>query len=167
MGTSQADYARDFGLMVDSLRDHGVDTPLYVAVASRCGNDGSDAVRAAQRAVADPRRKRATTCLRRRSMWVFSLRCEWCAAAVDRKRAQLFDDGFFGVRLEHCKANVLCRTVVSNGVLERRQLRHGLLHAHRHTHPAVLKLGSVRWAAMQVDERLRNDRPQCLELAVD
>lgn len=56
METSQADYERAFGQMVDSLRGHGIHAPIYVAVASRCGNDGSDAVRAAQRALLDPRK---------------------------------------------------------------------------------------------------------------
>lgn len=59
-GTSQADYTRQFLSMVDSLRRRGVDAPVFVSVASRCGPDPAwtpaNPVAAAQRALVDPAR---------------------------------------------------------------------------------------------------------------
>ncbi len=52
--TSQASYEYAFRCIVESLRDHGAYAPIFVAVASRCGNEGSAEIRAAQRALPNP-----------------------------------------------------------------------------------------------------------------
>ena len=53
-GTSQQEYEITFKRIVESLRDHGVYAPIFVSVASRCHNNGSDSIRAAQRQLPEP-----------------------------------------------------------------------------------------------------------------
>ena len=48
-GTPQNAYAGMFTELVDSLRDYGINAPVFVAVATICNNLGSDAIRSAQR----------------------------------------------------------------------------------------------------------------------
>lgn len=48
------EYVQQFGSVLQGLRDAGIDAPVFVAVATICGNRGSDAIRAAQREI--PRR---------------------------------------------------------------------------------------------------------------
>lgn len=57
-GTSTDDYIRMFNDMLDSLRSHGVDAPIYVAVATRCRRlkPGSAAIQHAQRSLVEPSR---------------------------------------------------------------------------------------------------------------
>jgi len=49
--TSAADYSAMFSALVDALRDYGVDAPVFPAVATICGNLGSEEIREAQRAL--------------------------------------------------------------------------------------------------------------------
>jgi hypothetical protein len=42
-------YTEEFGKLVASLRELGIDAPVYPAVASACGGPGSEAIRTAQR----------------------------------------------------------------------------------------------------------------------
>ncbi len=52
--TTQSAYEYAFRRIVESLRDHGAYAPVFVAVASRCGNDGSEHIRAAQQSLPNP-----------------------------------------------------------------------------------------------------------------
>lgn len=57
-GTSQPEYTEHFRSMVDSLRRRGVQAPIFISVASRCGPEPSwtpdNPVALAQRALPDP-----------------------------------------------------------------------------------------------------------------
>ena len=52
-GMDRRSYVDHFGRLVAAVRGLGVEAPIYVAVASLCHNDGSAAIRAAQRALPD------------------------------------------------------------------------------------------------------------------
>ncbi len=52
-GTSPNAYAEMFTELVDSLRDYGINAPVFVAVATICNDLGSDAIRSAQRGLPD------------------------------------------------------------------------------------------------------------------
>jgi hypothetical protein len=49
--TSSAQYRENFLSMLASIREYGVDAPVYVSVATRCWDSSSDKVRAAQQAL--------------------------------------------------------------------------------------------------------------------
>lgn len=49
--TSTSDYITMFAALVQSLREYGINAPVFPAVASICDNRGSDTIRAAQRAL--------------------------------------------------------------------------------------------------------------------
>jgi hypothetical protein len=50
-GTPSEEYIEQFAALVESLRKYGVSAPVFPAVASICGNPGSDTIREAQRAL--------------------------------------------------------------------------------------------------------------------
>lgn len=50
-GTAEEDYIEMFAALVNSLREYGVNAPVFPAVASLCNDLGSDAIRSAQRAL--------------------------------------------------------------------------------------------------------------------
>jgi hypothetical protein len=50
-GVSSDEYVEQFGALVATLRELGIDAPVYPAVASACGGPGSEAIRGAQRAL--------------------------------------------------------------------------------------------------------------------
>lgn len=49
--TSADEYIASFTALLKALRSYGIDAPVYPAVATICANTGSDAIRAAQRAL--------------------------------------------------------------------------------------------------------------------
>jgi Carbohydrate esterase, sialic acid-specific acetylesterase len=51
IGTASSDYIRMFTALVQSLRDYGIEAPVFPAIASICDDKGSDAIRSAQRAL--------------------------------------------------------------------------------------------------------------------
>ncbi|HEY6131371.1 MAG TPA: sialate O-acetylesterase, partial [Halioglobus sp.] len=51
VGTAASEYNEMFGALVKSLRDYGIDAPVFPAVASICDDLGSDTIRTAQRAL--------------------------------------------------------------------------------------------------------------------
>ena len=52
-GTSSAEYIQMFAELVGTLRDYGINAPVFPAVASICKDLGSDTIRSAQRALPD------------------------------------------------------------------------------------------------------------------
>lgn len=50
-GTTSDNYIKMFAALVESLRDYGINAPVFPAVASMCKDLGSDAIRSAQRAL--------------------------------------------------------------------------------------------------------------------
>jgi len=51
LGTSTEAYTEQFGALVATLRELGIDAPIYPAVASACRGPGSETIRSAQRAL--------------------------------------------------------------------------------------------------------------------
>jgi hypothetical protein len=49
LDTPADEYTEQFGALVATLRELGIDAPVYPAVASACGGPGSESIRAAQR----------------------------------------------------------------------------------------------------------------------
>ena len=51
LGTPADAYTEQFGALVGTLRELGIDAPVYPAVASACGGPGNESLRAVQRAL--------------------------------------------------------------------------------------------------------------------
>ena len=88
-----AEYVRHFAAMLAGMRKHGIDAPVWVAQASICKNQGSEALRAAQREIADTLpgvRRGPNTDTLDRFAWRRDL-CHFSAAGLER-HAELWLD---------------------------------------------------------------------------
>jgi hypothetical protein len=93
LSMNQAEYVRAFGSVLDGIRAAGIDAPVYVAVASICRNQGSEAIRAAQRQIAatfDNVRQGPDTDQLDRFRWRFDL-CHFSAEGLEEHARLWFD----------------------------------------------------------------------------